>query len=58
MLVLQPWLTAPCIEARLATGIWGGLLSLPELPAGAEAGEWAAQRFACRVIAIITRADY
>jgi A/G-specific adenine glycosylase len=40
------------LEARPPTGVWGGLLSLPELPAGAEAGEWAAQRFACRVIAI------
>jgi A/G-specific adenine glycosylase len=40
------------LEARPPAGIWGGLLSLPELPAGAEAGEWAAQRFACRVIAV------
>ncbi len=40
------------VEARPPSGIWGGLLSLPELPAKAEAGAWAAQRYACRVIAV------
>jgi len=37
------------LEARPPSGIWGGLLSLPELPPGADAREWAARRFACRV---------
>ena len=42
------------LETRPPLGIWGGLLSLPELPADADsdAGIWAAQRFACRVIAV------
>ena len=40
------------LEARPPAGIWGGLLSLPELPAGFEASEWAAQRFACKAIAV------
>ncbi len=40
------------LETRPPTGIWGGLLSLPELPAGFEASEWASQRFGCRVIAV------
>ncbi len=40
------------LETRPPAGIWGGLLSLPELPAGADAREWAAQHFACRVIAV------
>ena len=40
------------LEARPPIGIWGGLLSLPELPEGADARHWAAQRFACRVIAV------
>lgn len=40
------------LETRPPAGIWGGLLSLPELPAGADAQEWAARRFACRVIAV------
>ncbi len=38
------------LETRPPAGIWGGLLSLPELPEGADAQEWATQRFACRVI--------
>jgi len=37
------------LETRPPVGIWGGLLSLPELPPGADACEWAARRFACRV---------
>ncbi|MCC7310785.1 MAG: A/G-specific adenine glycosylase [Sulfuritalea sp.] len=40
------------LETRPPAGIWGGLLSLPELPAGADAREWVAQRFACRVVAV------
>jgi A/G-specific adenine glycosylase len=40
------------LEARPPTGIWGGLLSLPELPGGADAQEWAERQFACRVIAV------
>ena len=37
------------LETRPQAGIWGGLLSLPELPTGTDAREWVAQRFACRV---------
>ena len=37
------------LETRPPAGIWGGLLSLPELPADADAQQWAGQRFACRV---------
>ncbi|MDP3513778.1 MAG: A/G-specific adenine glycosylase [Sulfuritalea sp.] len=40
------------LEARPPNGIWGGLLSLPELPQGADAETWAEQRFGCRVIAV------
>ncbi len=40
------------LEMRPPAGIWGGLLSLPELPEGADARNWAEQRFACRVIAV------
>ena len=40
------------LEARPPAGIWGGLLSLPELPVGAKASEWTAQRYACRVITV------
>ena len=40
------------LETRPPAGIWGGLLSLPELPADANAKEWAERRFACRVIAV------
>ncbi|MDP2809960.1 MAG: A/G-specific adenine glycosylase [Rhodocyclaceae bacterium] len=39
------------LETRPPVGIWGGLLSLPELPEGADARQWAERRFACRVIA-------
>jgi A/G-specific adenine glycosylase len=37
------------LETRPPAGIWGGLLSLPELPEGAEAKEWAELRFTCKV---------
>ncbi|MDO8788512.1 MAG: A/G-specific adenine glycosylase [Sulfuritalea sp.] len=37
------------LETRPPAGIWGGLLSLPELPEGANAKEWTERRFACRV---------
>ncbi|MCX7165142.1 MAG: A/G-specific adenine glycosylase [Rhodocyclales bacterium] len=40
------------LETRPPVGIWGGLLSLPELPAGTDAREWAERRFACRVLAV------
>jgi A/G-specific adenine glycosylase len=40
------------LETRPPAGIWGGLLSLPELPTGTDAREWVAQRFACRVVAV------
>ena len=40
------------LETRPPAGIWGGLLSLPELPEAADAPQWATQRFACRVIAV------
>jgi A/G-specific adenine glycosylase len=40
------------LETRPPTGIWGGLRSLPELPEGAIAEEWAARRFVCRVDAV------
>jgi A/G-specific adenine glycosylase len=37
------------LETRPPAGIWGGLLSLPELPAGEDAKIWAGRRFACTV---------
>ena len=40
------------LEARPPAGIWGGLLSLPELPENADAREWAERHFACRVSGI------
>ena len=40
------------LETRPPAGIWGGLLSLPELPADTDAREWAERRYACRVIAV------
>lgn len=40
------------LETRPPAGIWGGLLSLPELPEGADARLWAEQRFACSVSAV------
>ncbi|MCX8085625.1 MAG: A/G-specific adenine glycosylase [Rhodocyclaceae bacterium] len=39
-------------ELRPPAGIWGGLLSLPELPAGREAVDYAAQRFGLTVKAV------
>ena len=40
------------LETRPPTGIWGGLLSLPELPEGADAQDWAERHCACRVAAV------
>ena len=40
------------LETRPPAGVWGGLLSLPELPAKADSREWVAQHFACQVIAV------
>jgi A/G-specific adenine glycosylase len=40
------------LEARPPAGIWGGLLSLPELPAGEDAKEWGERRFACTVTGV------
>jgi A/G-specific adenine glycosylase len=40
------------VEARPPSGIWGGLLSLPELPTGADASDWTAKRFDCRVVTV------
>ena len=40
------------LETRPPAGIWGGLLSLPELPVNADARQWAEQGFACRVDAV------
>ena len=41
------------LETRPPVGIWGGLQSLPEVPEGADAQEWAERHFACRVIAVL-----
>jgi A/G-specific adenine glycosylase len=40
------------LETRPPAGIWGGLLSLPELPAGEDAKEWGGRRFTCKVTAV------
>ena len=40
------------LETRPPVGIWGGLQSLPELPDGADAREWAERQFACRVMTV------
>jgi A/G-specific adenine glycosylase len=40
------------LERRPPSGIWGGLLSLPELPEGAEPGHHALERLGVRVIAV------
>jgi A/G-specific adenine glycosylase len=40
------------LETRPPAGIWGGLLSLPELPAGEDAKDWGERRFACKVTAV------
>jgi A/G-specific adenine glycosylase len=40
------------LESRPPAGIWGGLLSLPELPEGADAREWVERSFSCRVRAV------
>jgi len=41
------------LETRPPTGIWGGLLSLPELPPGADPREWVEHRFDCQADAVI-----
>ena len=40
---------AVLLERRPPTGIWGGLLSLPELPEDADTAPWVATRFGLRV---------
>lgn len=40
------------LEARPPSGIWGGLLSLPELPDDTNAQYWAERRFACKVLTV------
>ena len=40
------------LEQRPPTGIWGGLLSLPELPEGADPVLHAAERLGARIIAV------
>ena len=40
------------LETRPPAGIWGGLLSLPELPQGADARDWTESRYACHVSAV------
>ncbi|MBI4756789.1 MAG: A/G-specific adenine glycosylase [Betaproteobacteria bacterium] len=37
------------LERRPATGVWGGLMSLPELPEGEDAAAWAAGRLGLQV---------
>lgn len=41
------------LETRPPSGIWGGLLSLPELPAGVEADDYCAHRFGVRISAVL-----
>ena len=40
------------LETRPPAGIWGGLLSLPELPAETDAALWAERNFNCTVLAV------
>ena len=40
------------LETRPPAGIWGGMLSLPELPEGADARQWTKQQFDCRVVSV------
>jgi len=40
------------LEQRPPTGIWGGLLSLPELPVGADPADHAAARLGARLVAV------
>jgi len=40
------------LEARPPVGIWGGMLSLPELPERTDPAQWVAQRYACSVTAV------
>ncbi|MDP2135562.1 MAG: A/G-specific adenine glycosylase [Sulfuritalea sp.] len=51
LLVLQEG-SRVLLEIRPPSGIWGGLLSLPELPADTDAREWVERHHACRVIAV------
>ena len=46
------------LETRPPAGIWGGMLSLPELPEDADAQQWAERRFACRVSALSPAPDF
>ncbi|MDP1654383.1 MAG: A/G-specific adenine glycosylase [Rhodocyclaceae bacterium] len=41
------------LETRPPTGIWGGLLSLPELPADVEAVDFCAQQLGLRIDAVL-----
>jgi A/G-specific adenine glycosylase len=40
------------LEQRPPAGIWGGLLSLPELPEGTDVDHYCAQRFGVRIHAV------
>lgn len=40
---------AVLLEQRPPSGIWGGLLALPEIPEDADAAEWAARRYGLRI---------
>ncbi len=40
------------LETRPPAGIWGGLLSLPELPATSDAAPWAERNFNCTVLTV------
>jgi A/G-specific adenine glycosylase len=42
------------LETRPPAGVWGGLLSLPELPDGDDARQCSETRFACRVSTVTT----
>jgi A/G-specific adenine glycosylase len=42
------------LETRPPSGIWGGLLSFPELPEHADVRSWVEEHFACRVSSVAT----
>jgi len=46
------------LERRPAAGIWGGLWSLPECPAGSDASDWVRQRFGWAVADIETAPEF
>jgi len=46
------------LEMRPPTGIWGGLLSLPELPSGADPVLYCATRFGARVHAVLPASTF